>query len=192
MAKRKPTSALESSETKKRTLQKTPPRKTTVVPPAKKMTAMQVEYEDGISPTSKINVFKLDIVSCNGRDLSGVEIGAADIEKIWTDSIIRELDDLSGYNSTKSRGGTEIRLQYQLKKPMSIRDIAWEAEFNYEKEGPRGTEILRCRVVGLSGVRQPVIGEKVKVTVIATNFDITKEQIIEWIGKFGKIHDGHR
>ncbi len=156
------------------------------------MTAPNMEFEDGISPTSKINVFKLDIVSSNGRDLSGVEIGAADIERIWTDSIIRELDDLSGYTSTKSRGGTEIRLQYQLKKPMSIRDIAWEAEFNYEREGPRGTEILRCRVVGLSGVRQPAIGEKVKITVITTNFDIASDQIIEWIAKFGKIQEGHR
>jgi hypothetical protein len=197
MAKRKPTSILENPSTiKKPSQKKTPPRKpvnvTASAPTQEKMAAPNMEFEDGISPTSKINVFKLDIVSSNGRDLSGVEIGAADIERIWTDSIIRELDDLSGYTSTKSKGGTEIRLQYQLKKPMSIRDIAWEAEFNYEREGTRGTEILRCRVVGLSGVRQPTIGEKVKITVITTNFDISSDQIVEWIAKFGKIQEGHR
>jgi hypothetical protein len=150
------------------------------------------ESGDQISPSSKISIFKLDVVSCNGRDLSNVELGAPDLEKIWTDCIIRELSDLTGYSSSKSKGGTEIRIQYQLRKPMSIREIAWEAEFNHEREGPRGTEILRCRVVGLSGVRQANIGEKVKITVIAYNFDISPEQFVEWLSRFGKIHDGHR
>jgi hypothetical protein len=145
-----------------------------------------------ISPTSKITVFKLDVVSCNGRDLSSIEIGASDIEKIWTDCLIREIDEVTGYTSTKSRGGTEIRIQYQLRNPMSIRDIAWEAEFNHERETTKGTEILKCRVVGLAALRPAKPGEKVKITVICTNFDITPEQIVEWIAKFGKICEGHR
>ncbi len=150
------------------------------------------EEDNDISPTSKITIFKLDVISCNGRDLSSVELGAPDLEKIWTDSIIRELSDLTGYSSTKSKGGTEIRIQFKLKKPMSIREIAWESEFNHERESAKGTEILRCRVVGLSGIRQPIFGERVKVTIIQQNFDITPEQMLEWMAKFGTVHDGHR
>jgi hypothetical protein len=169
-----------------------PQKKATTSPDIQERKAMEVPKSTEISPSSKIKIFKLDVISCNGRDLSGVEIGAATLEKIWTDSIIRELDDLIGYTAIKSKGGTEIRLQYQLKNPMSIREIAWESEFNHEQEGPRGTEILRCRVVGLSGIRQPTIGEKVRVTFVSNNFDVTPDQMIEWISRYGKVHEGHR
>ncbi len=148
--------------------------------------------EPTISPTSKINIFKLDVVSCNGKDLSGIELGAPDLEDIWTNSLIRELDELAGYTATKVKGGTEIRLQYQLKKPMSIREIAWESEFNHERSTAKGIENLKCRVVGLGSLRPAKIGEKVKVTVIQPNFDVTPEQVLGWLSRYGGIHEGHR
>lgn len=161
-------------------------------PKKKSLKKMDSDSDESISPASKITIFKLDVVSCNGRDLCSVELGASDLEKIWTDSIIRELSDLTGYTSLKVKSGTEIRIQYQLRKPMSIKDIALESEFLHEREGPRGTEILKCKVVGLNSLRATDIGEKVKATVIAPNFDITPDQIINWLTRYGKIQEGHR
>ncbi len=145
-----------------------------------------------ISPSSRITVFKLDIVSCNGKPLNSFELSSADLESIWTDSLLREALEISGYTSFKTKNNTEIRAQYQLKQAMSIRDIAFESEFNHERVGPKGVEILRCRVVGLGDVRQAAIGDRVKVTLLVCNFDITPEQIVAWMAKFGKIHEGHR
>jgi hypothetical protein len=150
------------------------------------------QEEEMLSPTSKISVFKLDVFSCNGRDLSSVELGATDLEAIWRDGILRELGELSGYTSQKTRGNSEIRIQYQLKRPMSIRDVALEAEFNFERSTARGLEILKIRVVGLNNLRPAEIGERVRLSVIKPNFDVTPEQVIEWISRFGRVHEGHR
>ena len=148
--------------------------------------------EDQLTPTSKISIFKIDVISCNGRDLNHVELGAPDLEKIWTEGILRNLGELSGYTSSKVKNNTEIRIQYQLKRPMSIRDIALEAEFNFERASPRGLEILKLRVVGLSGLRPAAIGDRVKLSIIKPNFDVTPEQAIEWVSRFGRVHEGHR
>jgi hypothetical protein len=162
-------------------------------PKVKSPVKMAVQMEEGLlSPSSKITVFKVDVFLCNGRDLSQTELAAPDLEKIWTEGIIRPLTELSGYSSMKVKNNSEIRIQYQLSKPMSIRDVALEAEFNFERAGARGVEILRCKVVGLSNLRPAEIGERVKVSVIKPNFDITPEQAIEWLSHFGRVHEGHR
>jgi hypothetical protein len=163
-----------------------------ITPSKKKMTAMEIPGKDLISPTSKILLFKLDVFACNGRPLSNVELGAADLESIWTNSLLRDLGELSGYTSSKTKNNAEIRIQYQLKWPMSIRKIAFEAEFNHERTGPQGVEILRCRVVGLGNIRKVDLGERIRLTVVNANFDITPTQIIEWIARFGTVHEGHR
>jgi hypothetical protein len=75
---------------------------------------------------------------------------------------------------------------------MSIRSIAFEAEFNHERMGPQGVEILRCRVVGLGNIRKVNLGERVKLTIVNASFDITPTQIIEWLSHFGSVHEGHR
>jgi hypothetical protein len=159
-------------------------------PPKKKMN--EVEMAEIISPSSKINVFKVDVISCSSQSISSLELGAEELENIWTDSLLRELSEIGGYTSFKAKNNTEIRIQYQLAKPMSLRSIATEAEFNHERTGARGTEVLRCRVVGLGEIRIANIGEIVKATVILPNFEITPEQAIEWISKFGKVQEGHR
>jgi hypothetical protein len=99
---------------------------------------------------------------------------------------------INGYTSAKTRNNSEVRIQYQLKVPIAVRTIASEAEFNHERVGPRGVEILRCRIVGLSNVRQVAIGERVKITIINPSFDISPEQLIEWISKFARVYEGHR
>lgn len=147
--------------------------------------------EDAISPSSKIQVFKIDVVACNGQPIDqSTELGAVDLEDIWTLTIGRALDELNGYSSTKKN--KEIRIQFQLKRPMSIREITNEQEFTHERSTTITTDIFRCRVVGLSEVRQAVIGELVKVTVAQPNFDIPVDQILEWLSKFGEIKEGHR
>ncbi len=145
-----------------------------------------------ISPTSKVTVCKIDVVSCNGNQLNNVELGAVDLENIWTDSLLRELSELSGYTSTKTKNNTEIRIQYQLQAPLCLRSIAYEAEFTHERAGPKGVEILKCRVIGLNDIRLAKIGEKVRVTVLLPNFDITPDQIVEWVSKYGLVQEGHR
>ncbi len=176
-------------------LQNSPKKKTAEITTPIKKTKMAEKMEvppNPISPSSKISIFKLDLISCNGRDLSSTEIGASDIEKIWTEGIIRDIAELDGYTHYKVNGGSEVRIQYQLKRPMSIRDVALEAEFTFERTSAKGTENIRCRVVGLNNLRPAVVGEVVKVSIIKPNFDVTPEQALEWISRFGKIHDGHR
>ncbi len=153
---------------------------------------MEIPDEPNISPSSKISIFKIDVYSCNGKDLSQVELAAPDLEKIWTEGIIRDISELSGYSSTKVKNNSEIRIQYQLKRPMSIRDIALESDFAFERSAARGVEILRCRVVGLSNLRPAALGERVKVSVIKPNFDVLPEQVIEWLSHYGRVHEGHR
>jgi len=175
-------------------LEKSPKRKVSSPKQLKspeKLTMTSRDTSDSTSP-SKISVFKIDIVSCNGKSLSKTELGSADLESIWKDSLLRQLHELSGYTSSKTKNFTEIRVQYQLKKPMSLRSISVEAEFTHERSGAQGIELLKCRVVGLSDVRKVEIGERVKVIVIKPNFDVTPEQVIEWLSHFGACHDGHR
>jgi hypothetical protein len=166
------------------------PIKLTIKLPKRIQSPVKVIMQDPLSPTSKINVLKLDVISCNGRDVSLVELGAADLEKIWTEGILRDLGELTGYTSHK--GDSTIRVQYQLKKPMSLRDIVLEAEFNFERSTARGLEILKIRVVGLSGLRPAEIGERVKLSIIKPNFDVSPEQAIKWVSKFGRVHANHR
>jgi hypothetical protein len=164
-----------------------------LITPAKKRNMNQVEVMDTTGATSptKVTVLKIDIVSCNGKSLSKTELGASDLEDIWTNSLLRKLSELNGYTSSKTKNFTEIRVQYQLKQPMSLRTI-FEAEFVHERSGAQGIEILKCRVVGLNDVRKAQIGERVKVTVNKPNFDVTPQQVIEWLSHFGACHDGHR
>jgi hypothetical protein len=147
---------------------------------------------EAVSPSTKLSLFKVDIILCNGKPLSNLELCSADLENIWTDTLLRSINELCGYTSAKTRNNTELRVQYQLKVPIAIKSIASEAEFNHERVGPRGVEILRCRIVGLSNVRQVNIGERVKVTIINPSFEISPEQLIEWISKFARVHEGHR
>jgi hypothetical protein len=156
------------------------------------MNEEKMDTTQSISPTSKISVFKLDIVSCNGKPLNKTELCAADLENIWKESLLRDLKELSGYTSAKTKNYSEIRIQYQLKHPMSIRSISFEAEFNHERSAAQGVEILKCRVVGLNDIRKVQIGERVKITVVNASFDILPHQIIEWLSHFGTCHDGHR
>ncbi len=146
-----------------------------------------------ISPKSKIILFKIDVISCNGQPIGrSTELGAQDLEAIWRDTLGRNLEELSGYTSNKGRTSQDIRIQYQLKQPMSIKDIASETEFVHERSTLFATDIFRCRILGLNEVRQAAIGESVKVTVSTQNFDITPAQILEWMSKFGKVKEGHR
>jgi hypothetical protein len=125
--------------------------------------------------------------------LTKTELCAADLESIWTNSLLRKLPELSGYTSSKTRNNTEIRIQYLLKAPLAIKDISQEAEFNHERTlAAQGVEILRCRIVGLSNLRQVEVGERVRITVVNASFDISPPQIVEWISKFARVYDGHR
>ncbi len=141
-----------------------------------------------ISPTSLVRIFKLDVVACNGQPIGKLELASVDIEQIWSDSLLCELNDITGYTSFRTKGNSEIRIQYQLRNPTSIKSIAFEPEFSHERVGPQGVENLKCRVVGLAGVRQAKIGEKVKLTINTPNFDLTPEQALEWISKYAEIH----
>jgi hypothetical protein len=125
--------------------------------PLKKSTTMSVNEEERMDLTlspSKVSIFKIDIISCNGKLLNKIELGASDLENIWTNSLLCNLQEISGYTSSKTRNFSEIRVKYQLKKPMSLRNISFEAEFTHERSGAQGIKILRCRVVGLSEVRK--------------------------------------
>jgi hypothetical protein len=145
-----------------------------------------------ISPTSKIQVFKIDVFQCNNQPIgNSTELGASDLEDIWTRTLKRNLEEISGYTSAKTKN-KEIRIQYQLRRPMSIRDIATELEFTHERSSIFATDIFRCRVVGLNEVRQAVPGETVRVVINTPNFDITPDQIVEWMSKFGIVKEGHR
>jgi hypothetical protein len=162
-----------------------------VVPTQEKLRKMQ-GTEATISPTSKIQVLKLDVIACNGQPISqNTELGSSDLENIWTQTLGRSIDEVNGYSSNKARS-KDIRIQYLLKKPMSIKEIISENEFTHERSSVFATDNFRIRVVGLGEVRQARIGETVRVTVNLPNFDITPDQIIEWMSKFGKIKDGHR
>jgi hypothetical protein len=158
--------------------------------PKKRM--MEEQQEDtSISPTSRIRILKIDVTSCNGQAIHpNTELGSSDLENIWTQTLGRQAVELAGY--TCSKRNKEIKIQYQLKQSMSIRDIAHEQEFNHERTTIVGTDVFRCRIVGLNDVRSAVVGEVVKVTVATPNFDITPVQIIAWMTKFGEVLEDHR
>jgi hypothetical protein len=184
--KRKPEEAQNSAEDTSNKRKPKMDHQPTVNPP------VQPNNQPAISPTSKIQVLKIDVFSCNGQAIhQSTELGAPDLENIWTQSLGRSLEEVIGYFASKNKSG-EIRIQYQLKRPMSIRDIISEQEFTYERSTVFATDNFKCKAIGLNDVRQAQIGEVVKVTVNLPNFDITPDQIIEWISKFGIIKEGHR
>jgi len=58
--------------------------------------------EQGLSPNSKLKVFKLEAHLCNNKPIhKNVELSDDDVEKIWTTSLNRDWIEIDGFKQRK-------------------------------------------------------------------------------------------
>jgi len=62
------------------------------------MDVAEVRADEGLSPDTKLKVFKLEANFCNGKPLhKNAELSDEDIEKIWTVALGRDWIEIEGF-----------------------------------------------------------------------------------------------
>jgi hypothetical protein len=135
------------------------------------------------SPTSKVRIVKIDVVSVNGNRISE-DLPIKTLIELWK-SLDTEIA-IEGCSSHRRPGGA-IRVNYCLKELICLGEIHPEPEFVFERTTTLRTDAFQCKIVGLNDVRAPKVGETVIVCITRTHFAVPLEIIEEWIAKFGTI-----
>jgi hypothetical protein len=136
-----------------------------------------------ISPATKTNLVKIEILSKNGSKLSE-DLPTKTLIELWQS--LENDAEVDGCSSHRKHGGI-IRAHFFLKKQISLGELHPEPEFTFERTTPIATDSFQCRIVGLGDVRKPNPGEIVTACITRTHFSATAEVIEQWIGKFGEI-----
>jgi hypothetical protein len=135
------------------------------------------------SPTSKVRLVKIDIVTINGTKISE-DLPVKTLIELWK-SLETEVE-VEGCSSHRRPGGI-IRVNFSLKELICLGEIHPEPEFVFERTTALKTDAFQCRIVGLNDVRPPKVGETITVCVTRTHFSVPLEIVEEWIAKFGTI-----
>jgi len=155
--------------------------------------------ERGLSPTTKLKVFKIEAIQCNGKPLhKNTELSDEDIEKIWTTSLGRDWIEIDGFKQKKvtftkqKKEVTNIKIIYELCLDEPLREIVDHPEIQYQRLSLFGPETFTLKVQGLQDLREAEIGEIVTVNIRGTDFEVKAFEILEWMERFGVIVGDHR
>lgn len=130
------------------------------------------------SPRAKHHLVEIDVFSRNGQKVAE-DLTTKQLINIW---LSLEPDaEIDGCSSHRTANG--IRAHYFLKQPVSLSELYPEPEFTYE--GSEG--VLQCRIVGLTNIRAPRLGETITVCITRTHFGVPLEMIERWIMKYAAI-----
>jgi len=67
------------------------------------MDTTESPVEKGLSPSTKLKVFKVEATQCNGKPIhKNTELSDEDIEKIWTISLGRDWIEIEGFKQKKT------------------------------------------------------------------------------------------
>jgi len=73
-----------------------------------------------------------------------------------------------------------------------LRDIVEYPEVSYSRLSLFGPETFTLKVIRLGEIREARIGERVKVNIRGTDFEVKPFEILEWLERFGTIIGDHR
>jgi len=143
-----------------------------------------------LTPSSKVNIFKIETNLCNGKPLSkAIELGDEDFERIWTKALRHDWDDVKGCIS--KRFDNAIKITFELYTETSLKAIVNDTEFTYQRNA-LSPETFTFKVLGLHNIREARIGEVVKVNARGTNFEVKPVQILEWMDEYGSLIGEYR
>jgi len=158
--------------------------------PSKDAKRQKIE-DQGLSPSSKTRVIKLEAFLCNGRPINKLtELGDDDHQRIWTKALSKDWDDVKGCVGKKFDNC--IKITYELFHEVMLKSVTNDLEFPYQRNALIGPETFMIRVVGLHNYRNAKIGEVVRVNARGTNFEVTPEQILEWMDEYGTVIGEYR
>jgi len=157
-------------------------------------------------PTKRV---VLEIFKVNGEPFDGV-LSDSDIYELWEclagDRDVREIYQKGckvvltsvllkhqsvnfslrysvGYEQIK---GVCLRIAYNLKKEIQLTELSTKPEFSINKKGAFRTDVYRVRLPDFDRIAY-TLGEEITVTLQNTLFRFSDEEMLAWVGAFGKI-----
>jgi hypothetical protein len=137
-----------------------------------------------LSPTSKSQLIKIDILTKNGKRLDE-DLPIKTLVELWN-SLEVDTTTVDGCSLFRKPGGV-IRAHFFLKEPIALGEIHPEPEFEFQRTNAITTDSYQCRILGLNDFRPPKPGETITICITRTNFSVPFPVIEQWIERFGDI-----
>jgi len=142
------------------------------------------------------DIINVEILSINGEDFKG-SFKRSEALYIWTEVLGQEAELLHCV-SFKMLPRKPLQIDMRLKNQINIDDAFNRDDFSYIRgvQKPDGSYDIVCgRILGLKKPKKtmdntPRHPSSIRVNPYACDFDLTKEQIFDWISKFGQIMSG--
>jgi len=138
------------------------------------------------------DVINVEILSLNGEDFKG-SFKRPEALYIWTNVLQQEPGKVHGI-SFKSMPRKNLQMVFRLKEKICIDTTFTRDDFSYNRgeKKPDGSYDIVCgRILGLKNapVRNPPTerNSATRVNLYGCEFDLTKEQILNWMSKFREI-----
>jgi len=141
-----------------------------------------MDSEDS-APSS--NIIRIDVLSLNGKNFDH-KFSGEDVKDLWERALKRDKSEVIGQSSNKI-SKTTLRVNVQLNKTVTIKEVSPTVEFAYEKITTFQNYHYECKIVGLGTIKEAEIGDIVTVTIKRGHFRFTVEEAADWMSKFGKI-----
>jgi len=139
--------------------------------------------ETDVTFGTNTKIIKLEVFKVNGIPFDGV-LSDWDILDVWK-CLGRDTSEIDQFASTQVRNNC-LRIRYVLKAPIQLTEISRKPEFEFDKKGGFRTDVYRVRLADYQNLAY-TLGEPVTITIQNTFFDITKEEMIQWIEPFGEV-----
>jgi len=142
------------------------------------------------------DVINMEIISFNGEDFKG-SFKRPEARNIWTNVLGQNKEMLHGI-SFKMIPRKHLQLVFRLKDKVQIDDVFSRDDFSYnrgEKKPDGSFDIVCGRILGLRKKNEgapnpqtrPPENRTTRVNLYGCEFDLTKEQVLNWMSKFGEI-----
>jgi len=140
------------------------------------------------------DVINIEMLSINGEDFKG-SFKRPEALYIWTNILNQDQTMVHGI-SFKTLPGRNFQIVYRLKTQISVDQTFQRDDFSYNRgeKKPDGSYDIVCgRILGLKPKpNQPPRPQssrdsRTRVNLYGCEFDLSKEQILNWMAKFGEV-----
>lgn len=132
----------------------------------------------------KSDIIRVDILSLNGKSFDH-KFTANDVKELWA-FLGHDRDEVIGQSSSKISSKV-LRVNIQLTKEVSIKEVSPVPDFLFEKSSAFQNYSYECKIVGLGSIKEAQVGDTVEITVRRVHFRIKPDQAAQWISKFGQL-----
>jgi len=137
------------------------------------------------------DVVNFEILTINGEDFKG-SFKMPEALYIWSNILGKEREAIHGI-SFKSIPRKPLQIVFRLKEKINIDDMFPRDDFSYNRgaQKPDGSFDIICgRILGIKKQTPRMTSSQprpTRVNLYGCEFDLTKEQITNWMSKFGLI-----